>query len=213
MQHTVHSTVDGGNPAPVTAHSCSRETLSPPRPPNQCCFRGAFRWCRIMSIQLLFLQQRCNPSMLNGGREGCSHPGLRVVHDSFHPPSGETVFSASDGCFFEAPEEDLLVYGCANTSLNQFPFAFAKTSIQTHFHLQSCYPPDKDATDLFYLVYGCANASLNKFPFARAKTPIQTHFHLHSCCPQTKKQHCSICSPCGQKLEIRRCVSCMVHYS
>ena len=86
MQHTVHSTVDGGNPAPVTAHSCSRETLSPPRPPNQCCFRGAFRWCRIMSIQLLFLQQRCNPSMLNGGREGCSHPGLRVVHDSFHPP-------------------------------------------------------------------------------------------------------------------------------
>ena len=94
------STVDGGNPAPVTAHSCSRETLSPPRPPNQCCFRGAFRWCRIMSIQLLFLQQRCNPSMLNGGREGCSHPGLRVVHDSFHPPSGETVFSASDGCFF-----------------------------------------------------------------------------------------------------------------
>ena len=90
----------GGNPAPVTAHSCSRETLSPPRPPNQCCFRGAFRWCRIMSIQLLFLQQRCNPSMLNGGREGCSHPGLRVVHDSFHPPSGETVFSASDGCFF-----------------------------------------------------------------------------------------------------------------
>ena len=100
MQHTVHSTVDGWNPAPVTAHSCSRETLSPPRPPNQCCFRGAFRWCRIMSIQLLFLQQRCNPSMLNGGREGCSHPGLRAVHDSFHPPSGETVFSASDGCFF-----------------------------------------------------------------------------------------------------------------
>ena len=156
-----------------------------------------------MSIQLLFLQQRCNPSMLNGGREGCSHPGLRVVHDSFHPPSGETVFSASDGCFFEAPGEDLLVYGCANTSLNQFPFAFAKTSIQTHFHLQSCYPPDKDATDLFYLVYGCANASLNKFPFARAKTPIQTHFHLQSCYPQTKKQHCSICSARGQKLEIR----------
>ena len=53
-----------------------------------------------MSIQLLFLQQRCNPSMLNGGREGCSHPGLRVVHDSFHPPSGETVVSASDGPFF-----------------------------------------------------------------------------------------------------------------
>ena len=54
-----------------------------------------------------------------------------------------------------------------------------------------------------FFVYGCANASLNKFPFARAKTPIQTHFHLQSCYPQTKKQHCSICSACGQKLGIR----------
>ena len=62
----------------------------------------------------------------------------------------------------------------------------------------------------FMAVYGCAIASLNKFPFARAKTSIQTHFHLHSCYPQTKKQHCSICSACGHKLQIRSCVSCMV---
>ena len=96
-----------------------------------------------------------------------------------------------------------MAYGCANTVLNQFPLAFAKTSIQAHSQLQSCYPPNKDATDLFFSVYGCASASLNKFPFARAKTPIQTHFHLQSCYPQTKKQHCSICSACGQKLEIR----------
>ena len=60
----------------------------------------------------------------------------------------------------------------------------------------------------FFLAYGCANANLNNFPFARAKTPIQTHFHLHSCYPQTKKQRCSICSACGQKLEIRSCVPC-----
>ena len=105
--------------------------------------------------------------------------------------------------FFEEPREDCLAYGCANTILNQFPFAFAKTSIQAHSQLQSCYPPNKDATDLFFFAYGCANASLNKFPFACAKTPIQTHFHLQSCYPQTKKQHCSICSACGQKLEIR----------
>ena len=96
-----------------------------------------------------------------------------------------------------------MAYGCANTGLNQFPFAFAKTSIQAHSQLQTCYPPNKDATDLFFFVHGCANASLNKFPFARAKTPIQTHFHLQSCYPQTKKQHCSICSARGQKLEIR----------
>ena len=103
-----------------------------------------------------------------------------------------------------------MVYGCANTSLNKFPFALAKTSIQTHFHLQTCYPVcyprNKNAADVFYLVYGCANASLNNFPFAHAKTPIQTHFHLHSCSPQTKKQHCSMCFACGQKLEIRNCV-------
>ena len=34
--------------------------------------------------------------------------------------------------------EDFLVYGCANTSLDKFPFARAKTLIQTHFHLPSC---------------------------------------------------------------------------
>ena len=63
--------------------------------------------------------------------------------------------------------------------------------------------PSKQRSTIFFFVYGCANASLNKFRFARAKTPIQTHFHLQSCYPQTKKQHCSICSACGQKLEIR----------
>ena len=64
--------------------------------------------------------------------------------------------------------------------------------------------PTKQRRNRFaFFVYGCASASLNKFPFARAKTPIQTHFHLQSCYPQTKKQHCSICSACGQKLEIR----------
>ena len=46
--------------------------------------------------------------------------------------------------------EDFLAYGCANTGLNQFPFAFAKTSIQAHSQLQTCYPPNKDATDLFF---------------------------------------------------------------
>ena len=36
-----------------------------------------------------------------------------------------------------------IVYGCTNTSLNKFPFARAKTPIQTYFHLQSCYPQTK----------------------------------------------------------------------
>ena len=50
--------------------------------------------------------------------------------------------------------------------------------------------PSKQRNTIFF-VYGCTNASLNKFPFARG------------CYPQTKKQHCSICSARGQKLEIR----------
>ena len=99
-----------------------------------------------------------------------------------------------------------MAYGCANTSLNQFPFAFAKTSIQAHSQLQSCYPPNKDATDLFYLVYGCANASLNKFPFARATTPIQRHVHLHSCYPQTKNV-----PPRVQKQNCTNWMFCTVH--
>ena len=37
-----------------------------------------------------------------------------------------------------------LVYGCANASLNKFLFARAKTPIQRHFHLHSCYPQTKN---------------------------------------------------------------------
>ena len=37
-----------------------------------------------------------------------------------------------------------LVYGCANANLNKFLFALAKTPIQAHFHLHSCYPQTKN---------------------------------------------------------------------
>ena len=36
------------------------------------------------------------------------------------------------------------VYGCANASLNKFPFARATTAIQRHVHLHSCYPQTKN---------------------------------------------------------------------
>ena len=80
----------------------------------------------------------------------CWHP------PNCYPPNKD----ATDLCY--------LLYGCANASLNKFPFAHAKSP--TKFHRQSCYPPNQDATDLFYLLYGCANACLNKFPFAHTKT-------------------------------------------
>ena len=56
------------------------------------------------------------------------------------------------GCFWRTRTQsgkDFVVYGCANTSLNKLPFAFATTSIQTHSHLQSCYPANKEAQDVF----------------------------------------------------------------
>ena len=80
----------------------------------------------------------------------CWHP------PNCYPPNKD----ATDLCY--------LLYGCANASLNKFPFEHAKSP--TKFHRQSCYPPNQDATDLFYLLYGCANACLNKFPFAHTKT-------------------------------------------
>ena len=80
----------------------------------------------------------------------CWHP------PNCYPPNKD----ATDLCY--------LLHGCANASLNKFPFAHAKSP--TKFHRQSCYPPNQDATDLFYLLYGCANACLNKFPFAHTKT-------------------------------------------
>ena len=69
--------------------------------------------------------------------------------------------------------EDFLAYGCANTGLNQFPFAFAKTSIQAHSQLQTCYPPNKDATDLF-------------FSFMAVQTQAWTNSLLHVPQPQSK---------------------------
>ena len=75
--------------------------------------------------------------------------------------------------FFEEPGEDFLAYGCANTGLNQFPFAFAKTSIQAHSQLQTCYPPNKDATDLF-------------FSFMDVQTQAWTNSLLHVPKPQFK---------------------------
>ena len=60
--------------------------------------------------------------------------------------------------------KDFLVYGCANTSLNQFPFAFAKTSIQAHSQLQSCYPPTKTQQICFFRLWMCKR-KLEQIPF------------------------------------------------
>ena len=65
--------------------------------------------------------------------------------------------------------KDCLVYGCANTSLNKLPFALATTSIQTHSHLQSCYPANKEAQDLFCL--WLCKRKLEQIPFCTCHNP------------------------------------------
>ena len=65
--------------------------------------------------------------------------------------------------------KDFLVYGCANTSLNKLPFALATTSIQTHSHLQSCYPANKEA-QYFFCLWLCKR-KLEQIPFCTCHNP------------------------------------------
>ena len=105
--------------------------------------------------------------------------------------------------FFEEPGEDFFGLWMCKYRLEPIPFCICQNLNPSTLAASNLLPTKQRRNRFVFFVYGCANASLNKFPFARAKTPIQTHFHLQSCYPQTKKQHCSICSARGQKLEIR----------
>ena len=139
--------------------------LIPPCPLDQCCCPMHAGIRTEMAVFFEGLSKQSDVATLNWGKGG-----MQV--------SSQWVWQ--DGCFFWRTRtqsgKDFLVYGCANTSLNKLPFAFAKTSIQSHFHLQSFYPANKEAQDLSFWVDGFANASLNKFPFARAKTQSKHTF-------------------------------------
>ena len=106
-------------------------------------------------------------------RFGCRHALGNNIDQGGAGGSGVMWQHVGGWLFFEEPGEDFLAYGCANTSLNQFPFALAKTSIQAHSQLQSCYPPNKDATDLF-------------FSFMDVQTQAWTNSILHVPKPQSK---------------------------
>jgi hypothetical protein len=122
--------------------------------------------------------------------------------------SGDVTTCRRMAGFFEEPGEDFFGLWMGKHKLEQTPFCTCQNLNPNTLSSSKLLPTKQRSNRYVFLVYGCANASLSNFPFARAKTPIQTHFHLHSCYPQTKKQRCSICSACGQKLEIRSCVPC-----
>ena len=65
-----------------------------------------------------------------------------------------------------------LVYGCANASLNKFPFARATTPIQRHVHLHSCYPQTKNVPPRLQK-QNCTNCVLHSARTVHAQCTVQ----------------------------------------
>ena len=104
-------------------------------------------------------------------RVGCRHALGNNIDQGGAGGSGVMWQHVGEWLFFlKNPGKFFLAYGCANTSLNQFPSAFAKTSIQAHSQLQSCYPPNKDATDLLFCLWMCKR-KLEQIPFCTCHNP------------------------------------------
>ena len=64
------------------------------------------------------------------------------------------------------------VYGCANASLNKFPFARATTPIQRHVHLHSCYPQTKNVPPRLQK-QNCTNCVLHSARTVHAQCTVQ----------------------------------------
>ena len=65
-----------------------------------------------------------------------------------------------------------LVSGCANASLNKFPFARATTPIQRHVHLHSCYPQTKNVPPRLQK-QNCTNCVLHSARTVHAQCTVQ----------------------------------------
>ena len=65
-----------------------------------------------------------------------------------------------------------LVYGCANASLNKFPFARATTPFQRHVHLHSCYPQTKNVPPRLQK-QNCTNCVLHSARTVHAQCTVQ----------------------------------------
>ena len=136
-------------------------------------------------------------------RFGCRHALGNNIDQGGAGGSGVMWQHVGGWLFFWRTRGRFLGLWMCKYKLEPIPFCTCQNLNPSTLAASKLLPTKQRRNRFVFFVYGCANASLNKFPFARAKTPIQTHFHLQSCYPQRKKQHCSICSACGQKLEIR----------
>jgi len=79
-----------------------------------------------------------------------------------------------------------LVYGCA-----KLPFALAKTSIQTHFHLQSYYPQNKEATDNMFFGLWMCKRKLEQIPFCTCQNPNPNTLSSSQLLPTNKECACT----------------------
>ena len=70
----------------------------------------------------------------------CKHKLEQIPFCTCHNLNPNTHSSSK---LLPSKEARFFFSGCANASLNIFPFARAKTPIQTHFRLHSCYPRTK----------------------------------------------------------------------
>ena len=70
------------------------------------------------------------------------------------------------------------VYGCANASLNKFPFARATTPIQRHVHLHSCYPQTKNVPPRLQK-QNCTNCVLHSARTVHAHGTVHATVHGH----------------------------------
>ena len=160
-----------------------RRNLHAPFPPIQCCYIALLRKAFKQKQPFRFGCRHALGNNIDQGGAGGS--GVMWQH-----VGGRLFFLKNPGKIFWQLEP---IPFCTCQNLNPSTLAASKLL------------PTKQRRNrfVFFRLWMCKRKLENKFPFARAKTPIQTHFHLQSCYPQTKKQHCSICSACGQKLEIR----------
>ena len=134
--------------------------------------------------------------MLNGGREGCSHPGLRVVHDSFHPPSGETVVSASDGrFFFEAPGEDLLGLWMCKHKLEPIPFCICQ-NLNPNALSSSKLLPTRQRRNRFVLfgLWMCKR-KLEQIPFCTCQNPNPNTLSSSQLLPTKQRSNIAASAP------------------
>ena len=109
-----------------------------------------------------------------------------------------------DGCLLWRTRtqsgKEFPVYGCANTSLNKFSFALATTSIQTHTHLQSCYPAKKHKIFFLAVQMQAWTYSLLHVPKPQSKRTFVFTAATHEqrlCLHASRKQNCTNCVFCA----------------